>query len=39
LTKLIVENYNGKIQIESEVGKGTTGKIDFKYGETKFYID
>ncbi|MEZ7505131.1 ATP-binding protein [Flavobacterium sp. Arc2] len=29
LTKLIVENYNGKIQIESEVGKGTIVKIDF----------
>ena len=29
LTKLIVENYNGKIQIESEVGKGTMVKIDF----------
>ena len=29
LTKLIIENYNGKIQIESEIGKGTTVKIDF----------
>jgi signal transduction histidine kinase len=29
LTKLIVENYNGKIQIDSRVGKGTTVKIDF----------
>jgi signal transduction histidine kinase len=28
LTKLIVENYNGVIQIESEVSKGTTVKID-----------
>jgi signal transduction histidine kinase len=39
LTKLIVENYNGKIQLQSEVGKGTTVKIDFRYGEPKFYID
>jgi signal transduction histidine kinase len=38
LTKLIVENYNGKI-CKSEVGKGTTVKIDFRYGEPKFYID
>jgi signal transduction histidine kinase len=29
LTKLIVENYNGKIHIESEVGKGTTVEIYF----------
>ncbi|SDZ86493.1 Signal transduction histidine kinase [Flavobacterium gillisiae] len=29
LTKLIIENYNGKIQIKSEIGKGTTVKIDF----------
>lgn len=29
LTKLIVEDYNGKIQMESAVGKGTTVKIDF----------
>jgi signal transduction histidine kinase len=29
LTKLIVENYNGKIQLQSEVGKGTIVKIDF----------
>jgi signal transduction histidine kinase len=29
LTKLIIENYNGKIEIESEVGKGTTVKIYF----------
>jgi len=29
LTKLIVENYNGKIQIESEVDKGTIVKIEF----------
>ena len=29
LTKLIVEDYNGKIQMESAVGEGTTVKIEF----------
>lgn len=29
LTKLIVEDYNGKIQMQSAVGKGTTVKIEF----------
>jgi signal transduction histidine kinase len=37
LTKLIVENYNGKIQIESEVGKGTTVKIDLNMGKQILY--